>query len=119
MPVSLSSSRSPDDFLYAPVTDARVESGNGVLDNKKKNPTLILNGYFTNSCMSFREVKFNVRPNGVIEVLPIIDVQQGVTCAQVATEFNISVSLREVPEGRYLVHIRSLNGQSVNRIVDL
>jgi hypothetical protein len=112
LPVAVATSNNPDDYLYAPVTDAHIERGDEF-------STLVLNGVFGNSCMKFLEVKTNVRANGVIEVLPIIQMQTGVTCAEVTLDFNLNVTLKGVPHGRYLIHIRSLNGQSVNRVANL
>lgn len=120
MPVAIATTASPDDFLYAPVTDARLENGIGIFDeNGHRNPSLSLNGYFSNSCMKLKEVKMIVRPNNVVEVLPIVTIDRTISCAQVTSEFNASVSLKDIAGGRYLIHIRSLNGQSINRIVDL
>lgn len=119
LPVALSSTRSPDDFLYAPVSDVYLEKSLGAFEGRESFYTLYINGHFNTSCMKFKEVKMHTRPNGVIEVLPIVEMDRTVPCSQIMTDFNVGVSLKDVPKGRYLLHIRSLNGQAVNRIVDL
>lgn len=119
LPVSLSATRSPDDHLYAPVTEAYLEKSLGALEGRDSFYTLYISGQFNNSCMKFKDVKMNVRQNNVIEVLPIVEMDSSRGCTQIMTDFNVGVSLKSVPKGRYLLHIRSLNGQSLNRIVDL
>ncbi|MBI3555961.1 MAG: hypothetical protein HY074_06845 [Deltaproteobacteria bacterium] len=110
LPIAFSSTASPDDYLYAPVSEAHLD---------RASTGLILGGTFTNACMAFKRTLRNVRTNNVIEVLPIVDMERGVSCAQVSNDFKIVVPLQDVPHGRYLVHIRSLNGQSINRVLDL
>lgn len=118
LPIAISASASADDFLYAPVEEARLErearSFEHPADTRNQ---LVLFGHFNSTCMAFREVKLNLRANRVIEVLPIIDYDRESQCAQVRKEFTINVSLKHIPNGRYLIHVRSLNGQSLNRIV--
>lgn len=119
LPVTISASRSPDDFLYAPVTDVYLEKSFGALEGRESFYTLYINGQFNNSCMKFKDLKMNVRANNVIEVLPIVEMDRSGSCSQIVTDFNVGVSLKNVAKGRYLLHIRSLNGQSVNRVVEL
>jgi hypothetical protein len=120
LPIAIATTSSPDDFLYAPVTEVTIAHRNTTEGGESKaDVTLTLGGTFASSCMTFHEAKVNVRPNNVIEVLPIVDLRRGVDCATVATEFSVPVSIKGVAHGRYLFHVRSLNGQSVNRVVDL
>lgn len=120
LPIAISTTQSPDDFLYAPITDAHLEKSSTAFEGvPRKTPTVVLNGYFSSTCMSMRTVKMDVRPNNVIEVRPIVNMERGIACAQVASEFKVAVPLGQIQEGRYLIHIRSLNGQSINRVVDL
>lgn len=120
LPVALSTTSSPDDFLYAPLSSAHLEHSPGKLGDSERLGyyTLVLTGTFSSSCMRFKQVKVNVRPGNILEVLPIVEIERG-NCAQVTTDFSIGVSLKEIPHGRYLIHVRSLNGQSINRIADL
>ncbi len=110
LPVAVARTKSPDDFLYAPITETHFDSAR---------VNLVLGGFFTNSCMVFNHVKTHVLDNQVIEILPIVDLERALNCAQVANEFSVSVSLKNIPHGRYLLHIRSLNGQAINRVVEL
>lgn len=121
LPIAVSKSANPDDYLYAPLLSAHLEKSTVSAGGGKTRPSykVVLNGAFNNTCMHFKETKIMVRPKQqVIEVLPIVEIE-GTACAQIVTEFTESVSLGGLPQGRYLIHIRSLNGQSLNQIVDL
>lgn len=110
LPVAMAKSADPDDYLYAPVHDVRVNLRKDGVAN------LIVSGTFTNSCMRLADIRVAIIGD-VIEVLPIMEIAGG-KCMQIEREFSRSVELENVPAGRYLVHSRSLNGQSVNRVVD-
>lgn len=120
LPIAVATSVGPDDHLYAPITDAHIQRGTGLVggDEEKIAPSLVLNGYFSSSCMTFQTVNVNVRPNNVIEVLPIVEMRD-MGCTQITTDFSVIVALDKVPPGRYLIHIRSLNGQAINQVVEL
>lgn len=100
----------PDDYLYAPVAQAYVRQSG-------KATTLILNGTFPSSCMAMKDVKVNIIDN-VIVVQPIAEMAQG-TCTGPATSFTKTVKLGAVKAGRYLLHVRSMNGNAVNALVDV
>jgi len=101
----------PDDFLYAPIKSASIISQNP--------PVLRLKGAFTNSCMKMEEVRVPPSYNRTVAVLPIATYKGQEGCAQVMMPFEQDVAISEKLAGRYLFHIRSLNGASVNLIEDL
>lgn len=106
----------PDDYLYAPITDAVV-----VNDTATSKSTLRLTGTFTDRCTILRKEKVEVRyyPN-VIVVLPIAERTQSRGCDEYTpTRFQIEVELREGLKGSQLLHVRSMSGQAINKIVDL
>ena len=119
LPVAAATTLSPDDHLYAPVTDVFLEKSLGTLEGQDVFHTLFVSGSFNNSCMKFKEMKMIVRDNNVIEILPLVEMDKTGGCSQLVTEFNVGVSLKSIPKGRHLIHIRSLNGQSINRVADL
>lgn len=100
----------PDDYLYAPVEAARVEGGSAVLQ-----------GRFTNNCLKLDSVKLS-HTGKTVQVLPIMSLltatQAGHACE--TGEFNFSHSVRlqdlKLDSGRHLLHVRSLDGQSVNTV---
>jgi hypothetical protein len=119
-PVVVAKTTSPDDYLYAPLKSAHLER-TGLTDSidGRSGYNLVLEGVFTNSCMTLSSPQVTVPGNNVIQVLPIVEFQRGSNCVSTKRPFSVSVSLKGISSGRYLVHIRSLNGQSINQIVDL
>ena len=106
-----SGSYGPDDFLYAPVESVSVsETAGGRYEAR-------LAGRFTNDCMEFDEVRV-LHKGRVIELLPILkDNAADSTCQPVEKAFTKKVLLPvELSAGRNLVHVRSLNGASVNSV---
>lgn len=104
----------PDDYLYAPISQAYVhESQNGTEE-------LMLNGTFPNNCMSMDQVKFDVQDD-VIVVQPIAKMssQNAAQCTGPAAPFTQVVQLGQLKAGRYLLHVRSMNAQAINTLVDI
>lgn len=100
----------PDDNLYAPISQALFTSKNGV--NK-----VTLTGDFPMSCMKLRKVETHVLTDGLI-IQPIAEmVNTG--CKDGTFPFETEVDLGTVKPGRYLLHVRSMNGKSINSLVDV
>ena len=100
-----------DDYLYAPVTEVAFDYKNGLVA-----PVLTLKGVFTNSCLSLQKVEVNVRDGNVLEILPLVKMDT-VNCKNQATAFSTSVTLDNFPKENTLLHIRSMNGQAINRVI--
>lgn len=115
VPVGASTNEGPDDYLYAPVADAEVEVPEGGGD-----PVLVLRGTFQNSCMKLREVRTINNPTEVVSVLPISEMPAapGPECREERRAFTERVALKGLQASKTLVHVRSLNGQSLNRLVE-
>ena len=100
----------PDDFLYAPVEQARVVG-----------KSAILTGRMTNSCLKITDVKLN-HTEKTVQVLPIMKLlneeEAGHECVvgEVAFEYTASLAELKLDAGRHLLHVRSLDGQSVNTV---
>lgn len=110
--VTEATSAGPDEFLYAPVEAAHVQ----VPASSAGTYHATLTGRFTNSCMHMDHVKV-INSGKTIEVLPVMRMDEGVQCAQVEVPFSQRVELpQRMEEGRHLVHVRSLNGKSVNAV---
>jgi hypothetical protein len=108
--VRLATSSSPDDFLYAPVSQAffKYESGSAFVT---------ISGEFTNSCMRLSQVLMSVQPK-VITVQPIMEMEEGVLCADGMFPFERKVQVSGLsPKQRYLLHVRALNGKSINNLI--
>lgn len=100
----------PDDNLYAPISQALFTSKSGV--NK-----VTLTGDFPLSCMKLQKVETHVLTDSLI-IQPISEmVNTG--CKDGTFPFETEVDLGAVKPGRYLLHVRSMNGKSVNSLVDV
>jgi hypothetical protein len=98
----------PDDFLYAPVQETVFSRADNVL---------ILRGDWAQSCLDMASVKVRFFP-GLIEVLPVAQMTGG-TCEMGWFPFEEKVDLTSAEPGLTLIHVRSLNGQAVNRVEEL
>jgi hypothetical protein len=102
----------PDDYLYAPIGDAYVSQ----LENGQNN--LILSGNFSDRCSSFEDVKVAVNDR-VIVVQPIIKRDSALSCPAEKNRFQKVIPLSPTIKGLYLLHVRSLDGQAINKMVDI
>lgn len=102
---------SADDYLYAPVSQAffyqSATSGH-----------VMLTGTFSNSCLRLEEIKITVK-NNVVVVQPIAVMKERSNCQNGQFPFAQNTSTNIIPVGRYLLHVRSLNGNAVNSIIDV
>ena len=112
--VKASSNPGPDDYTYAPIKQIYVSRNP---DNPSKRRVL-LSGEFTLSCLRITRVEVSVHHN-VIIVLPIAEVDRANQCNEGIFPFEVSQELPDVEDGRYLVHVRTLNGNSFNRVITL
>ncbi len=100
----------PDDFLYAPVDDI-------VVDTSGANPVVTLSGIFAQSCLRMKTVRVTVETDAIV-LQPIVE-EDGSVCTTNEKKFVESVTIENAPKGRVLFHVRSLNGQSINKILNL
>ena len=109
LPVAVSKTSNADDLLYA-----HIESATGGRDQP-----LRLSGSFSMDCLYVREVKTLYRSQGIIEVLPVADFIPGKNCMHtfIPLPFEVSVALKPTAKVLTLIHIRSMNGQSVNNVL--
>jgi hypothetical protein len=96
----------PDDFIYAPVDSVAVTF-------EENRYFAVLQGRYSNTCMGLDEVRL-VDSGKTKALLPIIEVE-GDECEETEVAFREKVPLpRDMPARRYLLHVRSLNGKSLN-----
>ncbi len=103
--------KSADDYLYAPISQAYFYQVDGFRN-------VMLTGEFSNSCMQLDQVKFSTEPN-VIAVQPIAKMEQRSDCQDGKFPFKKNVTLNSISAGRYLLHVRSLNGNAINSLIDV
>jgi hypothetical protein len=113
LPVQLASNSGPDDSLYASVNDAYL----GVVDGSKR--AIVIQGELPGDCWELKEKKTVLDGKNVITVMPVIEKVREANCNDYRMPFMTTVDLPQVEPGRYLLHVRSLNGQSINKLVDL
>jgi hypothetical protein len=109
----------PDDFLYAPIDDAYLshDPATGV-------SVLHLNGTFTTRCSRIKQVLINYYEDTIV-VQPEME-QYGEDkavmsekCGAQITRFEQTVDLKSGLKGTYLLHVRALHGQAVNKLVTI
>jgi hypothetical protein len=109
---------SPDDFIYAPVTTASVswEAGSGKqLLNLKGNYPLTLVG-----CAILDDVKIHVTKDDVVVVQPIMEFIDDERCDQrTDLSFDESFVMPQAFVGKGLLHVRVMNGNSLNSLLDI
>jgi hypothetical protein len=107
-----------DDYLYAPVDVASVqrdENGDDVLRIEGEYP------YMLTGCMVTREIRAQYDSNGVLVVQPISELTEGDECTaqNQKTHYLIKKDLGKLrTQGEFLIHVRTLNGLSLNYISD-
>ncbi len=101
----------PDDYLYAPITQAFFIS-------QGASNQLYLSGDFPARCMKLNTVKFDVQES-VLVVQPIAEVEDPATCIGDAYHFETLVNVGTMKSGRYLLHVRSMNARSVNSFISV
>lgn len=108
--VNVARSQEADDFLYAPVSQAYAENRDG--------KTLVrVTGSFTDSCMRLSQVIVTEEPR-VLVVQPVATRETRADCAAGNYPFDRTVEVAGSRQGRFLLHVRSLNGKAFNHLVD-
>jgi hypothetical protein len=111
--IARATAQTADEVQYAHTESVSLES-----DPKDGEVTLILEGRMASRCFRMKEVKVLYRSAGVIEVLPILEMRSNPTTC-VSTEIQRTrVKVSSPWRGKALIHVRSGNGQSVNRVLE-
>lgn len=110
IPVKPALALAPDDYLYAPVSQA-------FLRQSKSRTMVFVTGVFSNACMSIEKMDVTVANNTIV-VQPIATMSE-VDCKAASVPFQKAVRVPKLTGGRYLLHVRSLNANSVNQLVDI
>ena len=109
--VAIAASAATDDFLYAPIQQATVESNGHAA-------SLILTGTFTNSCLDLNDVRLDMQEK-VLVVRPIAQAKNLPSCRQGQFPFKKEIALSDSMHGHYLLHVRSMSGGSLNSVIDV
>lgn len=106
-----SSLMGPDNKLYALVEEVLYDGQ--VMTVKGKLPA---------ACAKLKEIQVLTRKKNIVEVLPLVETIRPIEsedCATVLIPFEKKVALNLPWTGSTLFHVRSLNGQSLNKVVQI
>ncbi len=113
LPIKVAVNNGPDDFMYANVKDAYV----AFVDGNKR--AIVLTGVLPGDCWSLKEKRIFQDGKNVLTVLPILEKTERAQCNDYEIPFVSTIDIPAVAAGRYMLHVRSLNGDSVAKLVDL
>jgi len=106
----------PDDFLYAPVRDAFITK------DAAGNPQLVVRSVYADSCTTLDASNILIDyQKEVIVVEPRATKPTTGTgvCEPTLREEEVEKPLVDMPKGTFLLHVRSANGEAINKIVHL
>ena len=110
--VSRANAEGIDDHLYAPVSSAFIPE----LIYTTPNAQVILTGILESTCMEMNSKEIEVERYGnIFVILPKLKLTTERDCTSIPRPLEQFVSLGAVEPGRYLVHVRSMTGRSVNK----
>jgi hypothetical protein len=105
---------SADDFLYAPVVDADV-----LVNRPTRTGEVEIRGMFTDRCTKIQDIRVKTAKDTIV-VQPIVkrygDYAQ---CEYTPVPFRFRQKIGALDRGSYLLHVRSMSGQAVNKVVTL
>lgn len=111
VPVQPALSLAPDEDVYAPVSQAYFEQKGSVSE-------VTLSGNFPNNCMSLDDIKVSVQKEALV-IQPFAKYGPDLKCVTGAYPFKKTLTVSGLSTGRYLLHVRSMNGNAINSLVDV
>lgn len=112
LPIKKAEKTTLDDFNYAPIEK---------IEFYPEQKTAKISGILTNTCLSLGNVEVvTSEDSNVFVVLPILKIDNN-NCQELEVEktFEHTIDLSVLKPGKYLIHVRSLNGQSVNEVINI
>lgn len=107
LPVAAAKTAKADDYLYAPVNEVSINA-------RHRNVTI--SGMFSQSCMALKDVKMIRESHNVVTALPVSEPLIGVECKAGLYPYSKTISFPFLNDARYLLHVRSLDGQATNKL---
>jgi len=111
LPVARSTTPAIDDYLYLPLIDASVRT------DSAKHSFLQLDGKFSDRCTRYKKSLIHYYKD-VIVVQPIVEHIGALRCGHEPNRFQITEPLADGLKGTYLLHVRSMEGQAINKFVE-
>jgi hypothetical protein len=115
MVVSRNASPQVDSLPYAAVSTVQSTDVINGHDHLK----VTISGVLNSSCTTLDETVRVLPEDDVTVLLPTIKVKRDVLCVQMLIPFKKSLDLGSVTPGIHLIHVRSMNGKSVNHVVNV
>jgi len=110
--VEKAQSSSADDAIYAPLTNVYIPE----MIYETNNAEIIITGVLQAQCMELNSADIKIEKfSDIIVVMPVLRLVAGRDCGLSKVPLNQVVSLGELKAGRYLVHVRSMTGEAINR----
>lgn len=113
-------SAAPDDFLYAPVEEVVLLPG--TMGSRQK---LVISGNWPHlqgdGCFSLKEIRTHLGPDNTLVVRPISEILPASRCTRTTGRkrvFQGSVTLDKPLTADSLIHVRTLNGESLNKFFE-
>lgn len=104
-----------DSLPYAAVSNTTAPD----VINGTQDLNVTVQGVLTNTCSELNDEVKIMKESDVFVLLPTIKQKLGIFCAQVLIPFEKKINLGKAAPGLYLVHTRSMNGKSLNRVVQV
>ncbi|MBK9293418.1 MAG: hypothetical protein IPM57_03085 [Oligoflexia bacterium] len=114
--VAAAKNKGPDDFLYAPLTDAVIKR------DKNDHVVATVSALLSNRCMKLKDVKVIEDGKNVVTLLPIAEISGESRCRySLPYNYTRTIALPELDgkTGRFMLNARSLNGQAITKLFDL
>lgn len=110
--VGVAPSNRQDSLNYAPIENATVASLVNIGDTAK----IRLTGMLTSSCMHLRDEVLVSQAGDVVVIQPLVKMDLSSMCLMYLRPFSKDISVANLNKGRYMLHVRSMNGQALNRV---
>ncbi|OQW49204.1 MAG: hypothetical protein A4S09_03815 [Proteobacteria bacterium SG_bin7] len=112
--VSETQTESTDDEIYAPVSNFFVPE----MMDETESVQIVLTGVIGSRCLDWKSVEIE-RFNDIIVVKPKMQIVSTKFCSITPWPLEKIISLGKLKAGRYMVHVRSMNGQGLSRMFSI
>lgn len=114
LPIRVSKASAPDDYPYALIEDVEIEPHSG-----SQPASIVIKGSLPSPIFYLKEFKILETAPNVIEILPIMGKHPDIMGVPMLQPFAKKLDLPQTHSGNTLIHVRSLNGEAVNKVVSL
>ncbi len=109
--VAAAQTSSTDDAIYAPVSDFFVPE----MVKETESVQIVLTGVIGSRCLGWKNIEVD-RFHDIMVIKPKMKFVSTNFCSDTPWALEKVVSLGRLKPGRYMIHVRSMNGQALSRI---